>query len=111
MAKLKKNNNQIFSLNKIKQLSLENFKGFEKKTNLEFSPGINLIYGRNSAGKSTIIQSLRLLKQSLYIKSSPCNFHLVVPSFMRIPGSLAFPEGFSGLINKKDLSKDLISVE
>jgi predicted ATP-dependent endonuclease of OLD family len=107
MAKLKKNNNQIFSLNKIKQLSLENFKGFEKKTNLEFSPGINLIYGRNSAGKSTIIQSLRLLKQSLYIKSSPCNFHLVVPSFMRIPGSLAFPEGFSGLINKKDLSKDL----
>ena len=104
----KKEEDKVSYLNKINKLSLENFKGFEKKINLEFSPGINLIYGRNSAGKSTIIQSLRLLKQSLYIRSSPCNFHLVVPSFMRIPGSLAFPEGFSGLINQKDLSKDLV---
>ena len=107
MSKKIKNNIKLSYLNKINQLSLENFKGFEKKINLNFSPGINLIYGQNSAGKSSIIQSLRLLKQSLYIKSSPCSFHLVVPSYMRIPGSLAFPEGFEGLINQKNLSKDL----
>ena len=64
----KKEEDKVSYLNKINKLSLENFKGFEKKINLEFSPGINLIYGRNSAGKSTIIQSLRLLKQSLYIR-------------------------------------------
>ena len=88
-------------------MSLENFKGFQKKTKIDFSPGINLIYGKNSAGKSSIIQAIRLLKQSLSIKGSPCNFHMVVPSYMRIAGSLTFQEGFLGIINKKDLSKDL----
>ena len=98
---------ELSYLNKISKLSLENFKGFQKKTKIDFSPGINLIYGKNSAGKSSIIQAIRLLKQSLSIKGSPCNFHMVVPSYMRIAGSLTFQEGFLGIINKKDLSKDL----
>jgi len=98
---------ELSYLNKISSLSLDNFKGFQKKTKLVFSPAINLIYGRNSAGKSSIIQAIRLLKQSLTIKGSPCNFHLIIPSYMRIAGSLTFQEGFLGIINKKDLSKDL----
>jgi len=98
---------ELSYLNKISKLSLENFKGFSNKAKLEFSPGINLIYGINSSGKSSIIQAIRLLKQSLHILNSPCPFHLVVPSYMRISGSLTFPEGFLGIINKKDLSKDL----
>jgi len=104
---MKKKITDISYANKISTLTLNNFKGFQKKTELNFSPGVNLIYGKNSAGKSSIIQSIRLLKQSLYISGSPCNFHLIVPSYMRIPGSLTFPEGFLGIINKKDLSKNL----
>ena len=42
MSKKIKNNIKLSYLNKINQLSLENFKGFEKKINLNFSPGINL---------------------------------------------------------------------
>lgn len=104
---MKNKDYKIRYLNKLHKISLENFKGFEKKANIEFSPGINLIYGKNSAGKSSIIQALRLMKQSYHMFGSNCHFHLVVPSYIRVPGSLNFPEGFYGIVNKKDLTKDL----
>ncbi len=46
------------------RISLENFKGFSKKQSIELKP-ITLIYGSNSSGKSSILQSLLLLKQTL----------------------------------------------
>ena len=45
-------------------LELENFKAFGKRARIPFAP-ITLIFGENSAGKSTILQSLYLLKQTL----------------------------------------------
>ena len=45
------------------ELSLENFKAFCKPTHIPLAP-ITLIFGENSAGKSTILQALALLKQS-----------------------------------------------
>lgn len=47
-----------------KKLSLENFKGFASEQIVELKP-ITLIYGANSSGKSSILQSLLLLKQTL----------------------------------------------
>ena len=47
-----------------KKLTLENFKGFAKKQSIDLKP-ITLIYGANSSGKSSILQSLLLLKQTL----------------------------------------------
>ena len=47
----------------LKALELENFKAFGDRTRIEFAP-ITLIYGQNSAGKSTILQALNLLKQT-----------------------------------------------
>ena len=44
-------------------LTLENFKAFGSKTRIEMSK-ITLIFGQNSAGKSAILQSLNLLKQT-----------------------------------------------
>ncbi len=44
-------------------LELENFKAFGKRARVEFAP-ITLIFGENSAGKSTILQALNLLKQT-----------------------------------------------
>ena len=44
-------------------LELENFKAFGQRTRIEFAP-ITLIFGENSAGKSSILQALNLLKQT-----------------------------------------------
>ncbi|HGW5131454.1 TPA: DUF3696 domain-containing protein [Acinetobacter baumannii] len=48
----------------ITNLSLENFKSFKKLENLKIKP-LTILLGRNSCGKSSIIQSLLLLKQTL----------------------------------------------
>ncbi len=45
-------------------LELENFKAFGERARIPFAP-ITLIFGENSAGKSTILQVLYLLKQTL----------------------------------------------
>ncbi len=44
-------------------LELENFKAFGKRSRIPFAP-ITLIFGENSAGKSSILQVLNLLKQT-----------------------------------------------
>jgi len=46
------------------ELRIENFKSFGAPQRIELAP-ITLIYGQNSAGKSSLLQSLLLLKQSL----------------------------------------------
>ena len=48
----------------IDSLRLENLKSFGKPVEVELAP-LTLIYGANSAGKSSLIQSLLLLKQSV----------------------------------------------
>ena len=50
-------------------LELENFKAFGKRARIPFAP-ITLIFGENSAGKSTILQALYLLKQTLESRAS-----------------------------------------
>ena len=47
----------------LRHLILHNFKAFGNRTVFDFAP-ITLIYGRNSSGKSSILQSLLLLRQS-----------------------------------------------
>ena len=48
----------------ITSLSLENFKSFKKLDELKIKP-LTILLGKNSCGKSSIIQSLLLLKQTL----------------------------------------------
>lgn len=48
----------------LRTLRLDNFKGFDKPTSIPLAP-LTLIYGQNSAGKSSVLQSLLLLKQSV----------------------------------------------
>lgn len=51
-------------VNMLKTLRLKNFKSWEDTGKIEFAP-ITAFYGANSSGKSSIIQSLLLLKQTL----------------------------------------------
>jgi tRNA1(Val) A37 N6-methylase TrmN6 len=46
------------------QISIENFKAFGEQIEIKLAP-LTLIYGANSAGKSSVIQALLLLKQSV----------------------------------------------
>lgn len=48
----------------LKGLTIEGFKAFSKKQIFKLAP-ITLIFGANSAGKSSLLQSLLLLKQTL----------------------------------------------
>jgi AAA ATPase domain len=48
----------------LKTLAVKNFKSFSDSEEIKFAP-ITLIYGPNSSGKSSLIQSLMLLKQTL----------------------------------------------
>ena len=47
----------------LKALHLENFKAFGNRSVIPLAP-VTLIFGENSAGKSSIIQALKLLKQT-----------------------------------------------
>lgn len=47
----------------LRSIQLENFKAFGQRTIIPLAP-ITLIFGENSSGKSTILQSLNLLKQT-----------------------------------------------
>ena len=46
------------------RLTVERFKSFEARTEIKLKP-LTIILGRNSSGKSSLIQSLLLLKQTL----------------------------------------------
>lgn len=48
----------------LKKIGIENFKAFANLQELNLAP-ITLIYGANSSGKSSIIHSLMVLKQSM----------------------------------------------
>jgi Uncharacterized conserved protein len=48
----------------LKKIKLENFKSFGENQEVELAP-LTLLYGPNSSGKSSIIQSLLLIKQSM----------------------------------------------
>ncbi len=66
---MKNNNEETFSSH-----AISNFKAFKDIQSIELAP-ITLIYGQNSGGKSTIIQSILALSQSAEkLKSGEINF-------------------------------------
>ena len=51
--------NRIF----LSKTKIGNLKAFKGENEIEFAPMINLVFGKNSSGKSTINQSLRLFRK------------------------------------------------
>ena len=99
MKKLKQNKklndyNRIF----ISKAKIGNLKAFKGENEIEFAPMINLIFGKNSSGKSTINQALRLFRQSYgFKKLTPFNYES--PTELRGQGGLDIDIGYQGLIN------------
>ena len=49
---------------KLLAIEVERFKSFDKRTRVELAP-LTVVLGRNNSGKSSLIQALLLLKQTL----------------------------------------------
>lgn len=84
-------------------LTLENFKGFSKPNAMKLAP-ITLIYGPNSSGKSSIIQALMLLKQSITRPSENGG--------LASTGEYVDLGTYSSMVNNHDTNRDIkFSVE
>ena len=81
-------------------LELENFKAFGKRARIPFAP-ITLIFGENSAGKSTILQALNLLKQTQESRDTGA---LLLP---RIENGIVDLGSFQEMIFDHDLKRTL----
>lgn len=84
----------------LKAIELENFKAFGERNRIEFAP-ITLIFGENSAGKSSILQALSLLKQT---RQSREHGALLLP---RTEGGIVDLGGFQELLFDHDLRREL----
>lgn len=74
-------------MTKITALELENFQAIERRTRIEFKP-ITLMYGPNSAGKSSIFDAIELLQTILDpVKFDQSKAADMVDRWARRPGS------------------------
>lgn len=85
----------------LKKIKLENFKSFGEQQDIDLAP-LTLLYGPNSSGKSSIIQSLLLIKQSMESRSQHA-----APKFS---GNLVDLGSFNTTVHKHDAERD-ISIE
>ena len=83
----------------IKALEIENFKGIGERQGIEFAP-ITLLFGPNSAGKSTIIQALA------YLHSLMTEGYIEVHR-TKIGGDSIDLGGFENIRHRHELDRDL----
>lgn len=84
---------------KISELSLENFQGISSKQTVQLG-NFSLIFGENSAGKSSIARALLLLCQSINGSSPTKNES--AKRFLNFSGSLIDLAGFRNVVHKHD---------
>jgi hypothetical protein len=80
----------------LRSLTIENFKAIKDPVKIEFKP-ITLLFGPNSAGKSTIIQALLYLRE-IFVNR---NFN---PSSSLVRGELVDLGGFRAMVHDHNLS-------
>ena len=99
--------NRVF----IKGLKLNNFKAFGSETDIQLSPMINLIFGKNSTGKSSILQALRLFRQS-YSVDQLTPFNLESPERYKENGGIDIDIQYKGIVTDNNEKNNLsIGVE
>lgn len=84
---------------RLKRLEIENFKGVGARQSIDLKP-ITLMFGPNSAGKSTILQALHYLREILE-RSNP-------DSDQTIAGGLIDLGGFKSLVHNHEFHRPII---
>jgi hypothetical protein len=87
----------------ITNISIENFKGIGKRVDIPIRP-ITLLFGANSAGKSTILQALLYLRHVLENRE-PIK---VNADKLEVSGESIDLGGFSQFVHNQDTSKEVI---
>lgn len=78
-------------------IELENFKGVGKRVRIELAP-ITLLFGANSAGKSTLLQALQYVREILERRNANPDRTLYGGEFVDLGG-------FRNLVHQRDLSR------
>ncbi len=81
----------------VSALSLKNFKGFSEEVRIELRP-ITLLFGANSAGKSSVLQALQLIREVL--ERGTANIDKTIQG-----GSTVDLGGFQNFVYDRDLSR------
>ena len=82
----------------IKEWKLDNFKSIDKEKDLEFRP-LTIFTGANSSGKSTILQSILLVAQTL--QSPIASRSILLNGWFKKFGT------YSDIVNKRDYNKNI----
>ncbi|MCY9844561.1 AAA family ATPase [Vibrio caribbeanicus] len=85
-----------------REIKLSNFKGIDEEVSIPLAP-ITLLFGGNSVGKSTVLQSLLYLYELLVNKDTD-------PITSVKQGRHCLLNGFENLVHKKDLTRE-VSIE
>lgn len=91
----------------LKKINISNFKSFKNNNQIELAPMVNLIFGQNSAGKSSIFQALRLFRQSYSPGSNLALFNYEAPPELRGKGGLDIDIEYKGIVNEGDIKKKI----
>ena len=83
----------------ITSITLENFKGISDPVTIPIRP-ITLLFGKNSAGKSTIIQALHYLREVLENRQPD-------PDRTQLGGDVIDLGGFQSLVHKNELDRQI----
>src|SRR5690242_7737780 len=81
---------------RLTEISLENFKGISTKQSVSLRP-ITLLFGPNSAGKSTMLQALHYLREILERQN--------IDPDLTIAGGLIDLGGFATLVHNHELDR------
>jgi predicted ATPase len=84
----------------IRALELENFKGIASRQRVDFAP-LTLLFGPNSAGKSTVLQALIYLHELLERGAADVDR-------TELGGNVLELGGFARLVHRHDLSRSIV---
>lgn len=96
--------------NLIKALSLKNFKGFSEEVHIELRP-ITLLFGANSAGKSSVLHALQYVREILERNNSNADKTLQGGNAVDLGGFLNILHGRAGALEVDPKRRLEIQVE
>ena len=83
----------------ITKITLENFKGISERTEVELKP-ITILFGANSAGKSTLLQAMLYLREILSHQNADADK-------LQASGTSIDLGGFRQIVHQHDLSRNI----